>query len=110
MKLAGTNHNQLKENEDGGHDLGVFESRIAGQLLAEEILEDEEEGEHEQTPKGSNYCGFVRTINVHANEDDDAEVGVQSVADEQGGEDDPPGGVVVVQTVGGISIENTFDL
>ena len=46
-------------------------------------------------------------INVHPNEDNDAEVGVQSVADEQGREDDPPGRTAAAAIV---AIENIFHL
>ena len=53
MELAGPDHDQLEEDEDGGEDLGVLVAGQGGELLAEQVLEAEQHEQEEQAPQSA---------------------------------------------------------
>ena len=62
MQLTSSDHDELEEDEDGRHDLRVLQASVPVQLLAEQVLEDEQQSQHEQTPEGSDQRRFVRPL------------------------------------------------
>ena len=62
MEIARPDHDQLQQDEHGGHDLGVVEGDVAVQLLAEQVLEEEQHEEHEEAPQGAHQRSLVRTL------------------------------------------------
>ena len=62
MKIARADHHQLQQNEYRGHNFGVVQGDVAVQLLAEQVLEEEQHEEHEEAPEGAHQRSLVRTL------------------------------------------------
>ena len=62
MKIARPDHHQLQQNEYRGHDFGVVQGDVAVQLLAEQVLEEEQHEKHEEAPEGAHERRLVRTL------------------------------------------------
>ena len=62
MKVTCPDHDQLKQDEYRRHHLGVVQSDVAVQLLAEEVLEEEQHEEHEEAPECAHQRGLVRSL------------------------------------------------
>ena len=62
MKIAGPNHHQLQQIEHCRHYFGVVEGDVAVQLLAEEVLEEEQHEEHEEAPQCPHERRLVRAL------------------------------------------------
>ncbi|MPC29319.1 hypothetical protein E2C01_022547 [Portunus trituberculatus] len=90
MNEKGKAHYELQEYKHRGHDHRVLQVRRVRQLAAQEELKGEAKGEDRKTPQCSEGGRLEHTIQVHANEHDDAEVCVESVGDEHRTDHQPP--------------------
>ena len=92
--LTGPNRHQLQKYEQRREYLGIVQRNLREQFLVHQQLECERHRQERPRPTYPQEREFQRRLQLHANEDDDAEVSVQGVARKQREEYHPP--VVVV--------------
>ena len=91
MHAAGSDHDDLQQDEQGPHHLRHRGVSLATQSLAQQKLEEEEQHQQEAGGQDSQECRLDVHLHVLADEHNHAEVGAQSVTGEERDEDDPPG-------------------
>jgi len=90
MELTGSDHYELEQNKDRAHDFTVVELAGRTEFVAKQELEHKEQADDQQAPDGSQQGVLEVSVEILADEDDDAEVGVEPVGDKQRGENKEP--------------------
>lgn len=100
MQLAGSYHDKHEQNEDRGHHFGESSIVLPLQLKTHEELESKKQQDERGAPHGPEGGVFVDAFNVHSYEHDHAEVGIESVGDEERRKHRPPTHVQVLFALG----------